>query len=177
MLQGTATMDTKENLKKSSNKDVITIKFNSIIFPKIKFDETDSEIKPLINNVDFIHEMAKLIDEEGDTPEETKKLKRMHTRMFSVTQCMDYIYGNMNDKSSSQFYYKDEVVTLNKKEAEYYLNQYCGGEVEALNVEGKLAKTHYKHNIDNQQGYYESNQLDRFHREHKPIMVAEVFGG
>lgn len=169
-------------METSQKEEMITIKFNSLVTPKVKWNSKEKKFEAIVSSIDFRHEYAKLIDEEGDTPEETKKLKRMHTRMMSLHEAMNYIYGAMNDKERVQFYYKNDVVTLPKHEAEYYLNQYCGGMAKVKTgeklVDGvvipEFKEGPHRHNIDNKQGYYEAHQMARFEREHLPLMVAEI---
>lgn len=167
-----------------AKEETLTIKFNALVMPKVKWNAKDKKFEAVVNSIDFRHEYAKLMDEEGDTPEETKKLKRLHTARMSLREATEYIYGSLNDKDRIQFYYKNETMTLPKNEAEYYLKQYCGGVVTIARNLGTDKETQkpklefitgpHKHNIDNKQGYYDKNQLARFDREHIPLMVAEI---
>ena len=96
---------------------------------------------------------------------------------MNIHEAMEYIYGSLNDVENRHSYFKGEVVALPKEEADYYLNSFCGGEVTMRGMGGKLEKTHHKYNIDNQQGFYEKKDMARFHREHKPLAVAELYNG
>lgn len=166
--------NTKSVIKEdSTEKDLVTIKFNAHVTPKVKWNNKEKKFESFTNSIDFRHEYAKLLDEEGDSPEETKKLKRMHTRLWSLREAMNYIYGDFNDKSKVQFYFKGETVTLPKDEADYYMAQTCGGMLKTYRDKQWRVEP-YKRNIDEKQGYYEANQMSRFEREHVVVPVAEV---
>lgn len=156
--------------------EMVTIKFNSLCTPIMKWDKEANEFVATALNFDSRHEFAKLADELGDTEEETLVLKRLHSRMFNIRQAEEYV----SKKQGKQFYYKDEIVSLSRSEAEYYLKQFCGGEVmlpdeNTINSK-KLVKGFHKINIDNKAGYYKASEINRFKREHSPIAVAEIYG-
>lgn len=165
-----------------STSNMVKIKFNALCMPKVRYNETIADYEALCNTINSRIELAKLMNEKGDTPEETKELEMARTRSMSLGQQMNYIYNKFD---CNIFYYKDDVVELPEIEAKYYLNQYCGGNTIVYKKEtlkdGTLkvdkVKTHYKQNIDGQAYFYDKNELGRYEREYKGLKVAEIYNG
>lgn len=173
-----------EEVKVSSKKqDTITIKFNAHITPKVIWDSKENKFTPRVAAKNFKKDVIKLITEEGDTPEETKRLKSLKTgflmsnRMMSLTEALDVLYGSITDTEANDFYYRDEVVTLSKAEGEYYLSQNCGGIIRVRNKNGVMEDMYHMKNIDGRVTSYTADEMDRFKREHAPVPVAEVYNG
>lgn len=153
--------------------EMVKIKFNAYITPQVIWNDAENKFVAKVMEKDFVHEYGKLMDEEGDTPDETKKLKKMHTRLWNIKRASDYIYGEINNQNTSQFFYKDQIVELPKKEANFYLGEYCGGIAQVYNGK-ELVSTPYKYNIDNRAGYYKKDEMARYHREHVALPLAEL---
>lgn len=161
----------------------IKVKFNAYVAPKVIWNEKTKSFETIANKKDFRHEVVKLLTEEGDTPEETKALQNKRTAlmirngMLSLNEAVDMVCGNINDKDQREFYFKNDIVSLSEKEAEYYLKTPCGGQVVLRDANKKLITTNHKENIDGRAGFYEARDMARFEREHAPLMMAEVYNG
>ena len=70
-------------------------------------------------------EMFKMLEETGHSEAEKFRNRRKHTRYLTQLQVMEVVERN----SASNFTIKVRNVTLSKKEAEFYLANFCGGTV------------------------------------------------
>ncbi len=164
---------------KDAKEETIEIEFNTFV-AMMKYDAKVKNFVPLAASFDACHELGKLLEEVGDTAEETAVLKRLHTRTFSISQAQDYIEKKQAKifGVSSLFYTAGQKVKLPKKDASYYLEHNCGGEPmlpdENTYKTKQMVRGYYKENIDGKAMSYKASEIARFNREHRVIPLAKL---
>lgn len=148
--------------------EMVKVKMNALITPIMKYNP-ETKKHEFIGDYDMRHELAKMADEVGDTDAETKKLRQAHSRLFTLTEAVAYV----ENKSVKKFYNQNEVVEMTKKDAEFYLNNFCGGVLE-LRIDDKTVVTQHKYNIDGEARAYRATEIARYEREHKALPYGEL---